>query len=65
MSLILSGAELNFVPSVKYLRIRMCVGKSFKSSAWSTKELSRGLIFAQPGLFIPHSEQRIKALINK
>ena len=36
MSLILSGAKLNFVQSVKYLGIYMCAGKNFKCSIEQT-----------------------------
>ena len=37
MSLILSGAKLNSVHSVKYLGIYMCAGKSFKCSIEQTQ----------------------------
>ena len=37
MSLIFSGAKLNFVQSVKYLGIYMCAGKSFKCSIEQAK----------------------------
>ena len=37
MSLILSGAKLNFVQSVKYLGIYMCAGQSFKCSIEQAK----------------------------
>ena len=39
MSLILSGAKLNFVQSVKYLGIYMCAGKRFKCSIEQAKAI--------------------------